>query len=219
MDAEANKEEVVEQEELDSNAKDIMKKASKELKLSDAEIKKLLDEINENFDFNKMLEELKKKYPLQSNKYVIFTDGKEQLYYENGEFFLISSVDSTKQKRKIKRKEALDLYNEYYITNILNPLIKQKNKVEPKKEVVKKEVPNKEAIVHEEKVEEKVKPEKEKAEKQKKQEKEVEKTNDEAVKKVNEQSVESIESRLEELKAKEKRLKQEREKSKDNITR
>lgn len=216
MDAEANKEEVVEQEELDSNAKDIMKKASKELKLSDAEVKKLLDEINENFDFNKMLEELKKKYPLQSSKYVIFTDGKEQLYYENGEFFLISSVDSTKQKRKIKRKEALDLYNEYYITNILNPLIKQKNKVEPKKEVVEKEIPNKiEEIVNKDKVEEKVKQENEKEEKQKKQE-EIKKTNDETVKKVNEQSVES---RLEELKAKEEMLKQKREKSKDNITR
>ena len=204
MENEENKGAVIDKEELDNNAKDIMKRAEKELKLSDAEAKKIIEEINKSFDFDGIIEELKKKYPLETSKYVIFTDGKEQLYYEDGEFFLISAVDSTKQKKKIKRKEALDLYNEYYITNVLNPLIRQKNKVEPKKE----------EKVQEEKLEKKAKQEKEK---KKKQEDEIKEVKEEISKKTNEQSVEE---RLEELKAKEKKLKKKIEKStKDNIAR
>lgn len=115
-----------EKEKFDDNAKDIIKKASKDFKLTDTEIKRLLEEFKNNFDFNKLLDELKKRYPLDNDKYVIFTNGNEQLYYENGEFFIISAVDSKDKKTKIKRKEALDLYNEYYIMNVLNPLLKQK---------------------------------------------------------------------------------------------
>lgn len=112
---------------LDGNTKDIIKKANAEKKLSDLEKKILIDQINNDFDFNSKIQILKEQYDLKMDKYVIFTNGKEQLYYENGEFFVISTIDSKAERKKIKRNEARDMYNEFYLVTVLNPLLKQKN--------------------------------------------------------------------------------------------
>lgn len=120
--------EVQEENKIDSNTKEIIKKANAERNLSDAEKKALIQKINEDFNFRKMINEISLSHDLKLDKYVIFTNGKEQLYYENGEFFLISTIDSKKERKKIKREEARNLYNEYYMVTVLNPLLKQKNK-------------------------------------------------------------------------------------------
>lgn len=120
--------EVQEENNIDSNTKEIIKKANAERNLSDAEKKALIQKINEDFNFRKMINEISLSHDLKLDKYVIFTNGKEQLYYENGEFFLISTIDSKEAKKKIKREEARNLYNEYYMVTVLNPLLKQKNK-------------------------------------------------------------------------------------------
>lgn len=120
--------EVQEENKIDSNTKEIIKKANAERNLSDAEKKALIQKINEDFNFRKMINEISLSHDLKLDKYVIFTNGKEQLYYENGEFFLISTIDSKEAKKKIKREEARNLYNEYYMVTVLNPLLKQKNK-------------------------------------------------------------------------------------------
>ena len=113
--------------EIDSNLIEIIKQLKNQPKLTEQEKNKLIEEIRRDFDFEGLIKKIQTEHPLNSNKYVVFTTGKEQLYYEDGEFFVISATDSKKLKRKLKRKEALDMYNEYFITNILNPLIKQKS--------------------------------------------------------------------------------------------
>lgn len=120
--------EIKEENKIDSNASEIIKKAGQERKLSDAEKKMLIQKINEDFDFRKMINDISMSHDLKMDKFVIFTNGKEQLYYEDGEFFLISTTDSKKAKKKIKREEARNLYNEYYMITVLNPLLKQKAK-------------------------------------------------------------------------------------------
>lgn len=120
--------EIKEENKIDSNASDIIKKAGQERKLSEAEKKMLIQKINEDFDFRKMINDISMSHDLKMDKFVVFTNGKEQLYYENGEFFLISTTDSKKEKKKIKREEARNMYNEYYMITVLNPLLKQKAK-------------------------------------------------------------------------------------------
>ena len=41
-----------------------------------------------------------------STNYVIFTDGEEQLVYENGEFYVVSTTSSLRKKVKKTKKEA-----------------------------------------------------------------------------------------------------------------
>ena len=106
---------------MDNNMKDIIKKANAN-NLSEAEIKKLLDENKGRFDFDKIIASIN----LKMDKYVVFTDGKEQLVYEDGEFFVVSVTDASKQRRKIKRKEARDMYLEYFIKYQINPFLRKK---------------------------------------------------------------------------------------------
>lgn len=184
--------------QIDSNLKEIMKKESLLSNLSETEKKKLIEEINNNFNFDKLLQDLMNEYNLKMDKYVVFTNGKEQLYYENGEFFIISTIDSKKAKRKVKREEARNLYNEFYIMTVLNPLLKQKQEngkitssqvksVIIEKEDVKKDIEKKEEITEEVK----------KQVKQVKEDKEVKELN-------------QLRDRLNELKEKEKTLKAKR---------
>ena len=76
---------------------------------------------------------------MPSDKYVIFTDGEEQLYYENGEFFSISSTDSTKRKKKKTKKEATDMYLDYFIKYQLNPILDQRDVKKQKMEIIEKQ--------------------------------------------------------------------------------
>lgn len=193
------------EKKIDENLKEIMKKASNSPNMNESEAKELILKINKEFNFDKMLEELKQKYPLSNDKYVIFTNSNEQLYYENGEFFLIAATDIAKPKKKITRMQALELYNQYYISNVLNPLLKQKNKVKENVEPVKTE---QELVVEVENVE-----------KQEKiievKEKEIKEKNKEEVEQKKEINVNieqvQIEDRLKELKAKEQEIKKRRE--------
>ena len=65
--------------------------------------------------------------------------------YAKREFFLVSSTDSQKSRKKKKREEARNMYIEYFIKYQLNPIIKQRENdelartisVEPQRENLK----------------------------------------------------------------------------------
>ena len=62
-----------------------------------------------------------------STNYVIFTDGEDQLVYENGEFYVVSTTSSLRKKVKKTKKEATDMYLDYFIKYQLNPLLDARN--------------------------------------------------------------------------------------------
>ncbi len=107
--------------EIDDNLKNIIKNANAS-QLSKEEITKLLEENRDRLNFKKLIDSI----DLQMKKYVVFTDGKEQLVYEDGEFFVESVVDASIPRKKKKRAEARDMYIEYFIKYQINPFIKQK---------------------------------------------------------------------------------------------
>lgn len=109
----------------DSEISDIIKKANVKSKVEEEKIKRALKDISSLTAYE---EELKKiKIPPATNK-VIYTDGNTQLVYENGEFFEVSTTDSTKTRRKKTRKEATTMYVEYFIQYRLNPIIESREK-------------------------------------------------------------------------------------------
>ena len=112
----------IEKQTLDENLVEIMNRIKKERKLTNEEIARLENDAKQSLNFLKLIDEIK----LPTDKYVVFTDGEEQLLYENGEFFVISSTDSTKLKKKKKRSEATNMYIEYFIRYVLNKMNKQK---------------------------------------------------------------------------------------------
>jgi len=77
---------------------------------------------------------------LDFEKYVIYTDGNEQLVYEDGEFFVVSTTDITKKREKKTKEEAKNMYLEYFIRYVLNPIIKQRELSNVEKEVEKAQV-------------------------------------------------------------------------------
>ena len=84
---------------IDENLREIINKIKKEKKLSKEEILKLESDAKQSVEFLSLIDNIK----LPIDKYVVFTDGEEQLIYEDGEFFVTSSTDSTKLKKKKKR--------------------------------------------------------------------------------------------------------------------
>ena len=116
----------------ESFRKEVLKSLDKE-KLTKDEIKKLTEEAKESIDFLQKIDEIE----LPKDKYVIFTDGEEQLYYENGEFYVISTTDGRKMKKKKTKKEATDMYLDYFIKYQLNPILDQKNILKEKREKLK----------------------------------------------------------------------------------
>ncbi len=125
-----------------NNLEEIFKKEvlKNKKELSKEEIKKLTEEARESIDFLKKIDEIE----LPKDKYVIFTDGDEQLFYENGEFYVISSTDSTKVRKKKTKKEATDMYLNFFIKYQLNPILdlrkQQENKVKQKQKESKQKV-------------------------------------------------------------------------------
>ena len=103
---------------LAPNLKEILDKIAKEKELSALELSKLKEQVKESTEFMKLIEDIE----IPKDNYVVFTDNEEQLVYENGEFFLVSTVDSTKEKKKKKRLEAKDMYIEYFIRYTLNKI-------------------------------------------------------------------------------------------------
>ena len=88
-------------------------------KLSKKKKKELMEEANVSLKFLDKINEVE----LPKDNYVIFTDGKEQLIYENGEFYVVSSTSTLKQKKKKTKKEATDMYLDYFIKYQLNPIL------------------------------------------------------------------------------------------------
>ena len=113
-----------------NNLEEIFKKEvlKNKKELSKEEIKKLTEEARESIDFLKKIDEIE----LPKDKYVIFTDGDEQLFYENGEFYVISSTDSTKVRKKKTKKEATDMYLNFFIKYQLNPILDLRKQQENK---------------------------------------------------------------------------------------
>ena len=150
---------------LAPNLKEILDKIAKEKELSALELSKLKEQVKESTEFMKLIEDIE----IPKDNYVVFTDNEEQLVYENGEFFLVSTVDSTKEKKKKKRLEAKDMYIEYFIRYTLNKISpnkiasiqkeKSKNIEKEDKDIKNIEVKQEENIsqVNEEKREEQIK--------------------------------------------------------------
>ncbi len=132
------------QENLEEIKREIEKSIKKNKNLSQEEMNKIMEEANENIDFLNTLKEIDISSP---SKRVIFVDGKACLVYDNGVFYVEDSVDSRKNKKKLTRQQATELYVEYFFRYIMNPAIQQKKMVEQvrkiavkaKKEPVKKE--------------------------------------------------------------------------------
>lgn len=114
---------------LAPNLKEILDKIAKEKELSTFEVEKLKEQVKESTEFMKLIE----KIEIPKDNYVIFTDNDKQLIYENGEFFLVSTTDSTKEKIKKKRLEAKDMYIEYFIRYTLNKISLNRNVIEKEK--------------------------------------------------------------------------------------
>lgn len=130
MDENKNVNETKEKKVIAPNLKEILDKIDKNKELSKEQLTILQNEAKNSLEFMKLIESIE----LPKDNYVIFTDGEEQLIYENGEFFIVSTTDSTKSKTKKKRLEAKDMYIEYFIRYTLN-------KINPKQaEVMQKNI-------------------------------------------------------------------------------
>lgn len=123
------------QENLEEIKKELEKSLKKNKQLSQEEITKLIEEANENVDFLKTLEEVSISSP---SKRVIFVDGKACLVYDNGVFYIEDSTDSTKNKKKLTRQQATELYVEYFFRYIMNPAIEHKKMLEQVQKVAVK---------------------------------------------------------------------------------
>ena len=123
---------------IDYNVKEIIDNLDKKKTLTPEDKKR----IEESLNFEGAIEKI--DISDNSNR-VIFTDGEEQLVFEGGEFFMVSSTDSQKSRKKKKREEARNMYIEYFIKYQLNPIIKQRENdelartisVEPQRENLK----------------------------------------------------------------------------------
>lgn len=118
----------------ESFRKEVLK--SMDEKLSAKQKEALKEEASVTVDFLNKIDEIE----LPKDNYIVFTDGKEQLLYENGDFYVVSTTDSLKKKKKKTKKEATDMYLDFFIKYQLNPILDSKNmskeKSEPSKEKI-----------------------------------------------------------------------------------
>ncbi|MEG1990338.1 MAG: hypothetical protein RR136_05075 [Clostridia bacterium] len=111
-------------ENLDEVMKNIVKDIKKNKnKISKEQITNVMKEANENLEFLKALDDINLSCP---DNRTIYVDGNEELIYDNGEFFLCDTIEPKKSRKKLKRKEAVERYIEYFIRFQLNPIIEQK---------------------------------------------------------------------------------------------
>lgn len=122
------------------------------VELNSKQIKELEKEAQGSTDFMKAIE----KIDIPSENYVVFTDGDEQLLYENGEFYVISTKDTPLRRKKKTKKEAKEMYLNYFINYQLNGLLgESKNKQEkatPKKTRPTKQIQNKDINVNKDEI-------------------------------------------------------------------
>lgn len=116
-----NNQEIKMDENLEEIVNNINKMGKKDKLFLYSEQEKNINDIER--EFLKLIDEI----DLSSKNYrSIFVDGKDELIYDNGEFFVCSAIDFKKPRKKKTRKEATDLYIEYFIRYQLNPLYKEK---------------------------------------------------------------------------------------------
>ena len=120
--------------DIDYNVKEIIDNLDKSVVLTLEDKKRIEDSL----DFDKAIESVDIS---DNGNRVIFTDGEVQLIVEDGEFFIVSSTDSLKNKEKKKREEARNMYIEYFIRYQLNPIIKQR-KLDEITKTISNELPN-----------------------------------------------------------------------------
>lgn len=112
-------------QDLDKNVKEIITKAQRTQDLTLKQLEELKKSCLESVEFLNKLEQIN----LEEKSFVIYNDGFDQLFYDNGEYFLLNTMDNKKDKKnkkKLKKSEAKDMYIQYYMKYILNPIIKQK---------------------------------------------------------------------------------------------
>lgn len=124
---------------IDKEILEIIEKAEKSEELKKEDIEKLQVESKEHTDFLNTLGEI----DLSADKYrVIVTLGDTELIFDNGEFYIGDTIDIKGKRRKISKKEARDVYIEYYIQHQLNPIIEQRKIEELKKQIAKEVAEN-----------------------------------------------------------------------------
>lgn len=169
-----------EEVEIEKEYIEMIEKAENASKMTKSEFDKFYKEAEESINFLKLIDNIK----IPNEKIVIYTDGQEQVIYENGEFFVVSTFDSTSPKRKITRKDAINNYIEFFIKYQINPIIKIKKEMELNKKIKsrtknisrnKKELKIEDIIKNEEKKDKELKENEEKKVKEIKKEKEVKK--------------------------------------------
>jgi hypothetical protein len=109
---------------VDKSIIQIFEKALKETKnhgnISDADVKK---QVSEHIEFLKFIENI----DISADSYrVILTFGQDELVYDDGEFYLVDTIDVSKKKKKLTKKQARDMYIEYFIRYQLNPILENK---------------------------------------------------------------------------------------------
>lgn len=119
---------------IDNSVIELIKKAIKDSKnvgtISEAMIKK---QIAEHVDFLKLIDAI----DISSKEFrVILTFGTDELVYDDGEFYLVDAIDIGKRK-KLSKKQARDMYIEYFIRYQLNPILENKKVKEMVKELSK----------------------------------------------------------------------------------
>ncbi len=117
-----NNEQEVNDIKYEKEVQEIIDKANKIKKesISNEEVKK---EILEHIDFLNKLDEIN----VSAKDYrVIVTLGEEELVYDNGEFYLCNTKDSRVKRKKIGKSQAKDIYIEYFIRYILNPILEER---------------------------------------------------------------------------------------------
>lgn len=117
--------------------------------LTEKQIRDLKREAEGSIDFIKAIDNVK----IPTENYVVFTDGDEQVLYENGEFFIISTTDTPLRRKKISKKEATERYLQFFITYELNRLIARGNEPKKEKEKNEQETPQKQVPVQENTIE------------------------------------------------------------------
>ena len=113
----------IEKNEIYNEIVKAIEKEAKKKPLTNDEINVLMQEALENTNFQENIDAISVK---TTGKRVIFVDGKGCLVYDEGVFYVEDSMDSKKGKRKLTRKQATELYVEYFFRYILNPAIQQK---------------------------------------------------------------------------------------------
>jgi len=109
---------------IDKAFKEIVSKSYSVRRYTEAEIKQKMQELEKGINFFNNLDDIKLD---KGKEVVLFVDGASTLSYNDGIFYISDSVSSKKKKKQIERVEATNMYIEFVMKYVLNPLQKNKN--------------------------------------------------------------------------------------------